>query len=123
MQGTNFNPVKLASDALKFIYEKNTIIYGIGHKTPKKDGYFVKIYTRNNDNIITPLGITDVDYMLINLNKKEYLLLPQDILIKHNIIGKNGKRAFRCYSLNCNIFNKNAQEQKQWQIKFLFKLY
>lgn len=122
MNSKNFSYIKLASDSLSFSVNDKKIIYAIGKKTPKKNGYFLRIYKRNRHNKIEPFNATDLDYLLIKLDDKEYLLIHNQILLFQNIIGENGRTGWRVYSSICKINNNNAKKQKEWQEKFIYTI-
>jgi hypothetical protein len=114
----NFKPIYLSVSTIQLTYNGKKIVYCTGHKTPKKDGYFVKIYKRDYRNKIAPLNENDLDYMLINLNDNEYLVFSVHVLLEGNILHK---LAFRCYSSNCAVKNLNAKYNKEWQSQYLIK--
>lgn len=106
-------------------YNRNgsSIFYTVGKITPKKEGYFVTFYKRiNNKN--EPFNINDhIDYLIIKLNKDQYILFNKKDLVDLKIISTQeflGKMGFRVYrekpSIRSAIIFFNLTKNKIYNI-------
>lgn len=101
----------------------------LAKKTPKKAGYFVAIWHKNQQNKNMPFKYEDFpDTLVINVldnNHKGQFIFPKDILLKKGIVQSelyNGKMALRVYPDWEQQLNKTALKTQQWQSEYFVDL-
>ncbi|MDM1395599.1 MepB family protein [Myroides odoratimimus] len=108
-------------NACTFCINNQKIVYREAKITPKKTGYFVAIWQRDNEGKTIPYQITDdFDYLLIS-TQQGYFLYPKEELAKLNIIStklKEGKRGMRVYPVLETEMNKQALKTYQSHLPF-----
>ena len=93
--------------------------------TPKKIGQFVTFWQRDLvTGKIKPFDFSDdFDLLVVSVSDKKevgHFIFPKEILLKENIISKNGKggkRAMRVYPLWDKADNKQAIATQKWQLR------
>lgn len=109
-------------EACSFKINESNIVYRKAKITPKKIGRFVAIWRRTAEGITAPYADSGaIDFLVINVgtrDKQGLFIIPKTALIKHQIIGKNGKRGMRVYPPWSNPENKQAIKTQKWQIEF-----
>ena len=102
----------------KFKYRKAKL-------TPKKVGFFVTLWRRNQNQQTEPFHESDdFDFYIIHTqdhDRSGYFIFPKSELIRQNILStdsKEGKRGFRVYPPWSSTQNKQAQKTQSWQTHF-----
>ncbi|NIJ43738.1 hypothetical protein FHR24_000177 [Wenyingzhuangia heitensis] len=115
--------------ASQFTLESRIIKYRTAKKTPKKIGQFVTFYKRNLRGVIEPFYEEDtVDFYFVSVENQEQLgffMFPKSELIKRGIIStklREGKRAFRVYSLWDLPTSKQAMATQKWQSNYFYEV-
>ncbi|RKR06476.1 hypothetical protein CLV91_3331 [Maribacter vaceletii] len=130
------NPTNLTIEKESLEYEACTynlnffkVISRKAKVTPKKNGQFVTVWKRNQENITTPFNYEDdFDFIIIYCKKGEntgVFIFPKQILIQEKIISTNkrdGKRGFRVYPSWDTPTNLTAQNTQNWQLNYHIKL-
>ncbi|MHD0396437.1 MepB family protein [Staphylococcus simulans] len=101
----------------------------LAKKTPKKSGYFLALWKKNNSNKNIPFEEVDIENkLIINIqdgNKVGQFILPKEILAEKGIIQSKqhkGKMAFRIYPTWETGLNKTAQKSQKWQTQYFADL-
>ena len=96
----------------------------IARKTPKKPGYFLSFWQKDENNKNTPFTSNDAaDYLVVVINTIEeqgYFVFPRSILEEKGILKTNkhkGKMGFRIYTKDDNL-NPTAQKTYEWMQPF-----
>jgi len=104
-------------------------LFKIAKKTPTKTGYFVTIWKRGPDHIITPYHKDDlIDFVVIAVSDFPHLgvfIFPKEILLKQGIFSENsqeGKRAIRVYTPWDTLTSGQALKTQKWQNEFFIQL-
>lgn len=98
----------------------------LAKKTPKKEGYFVAFWKKDNLNINQPfsdLGTPEEIVILIDDvdKQKGVFLIPKEVAIKNKILSnknQKGKMAMRFYPSWCKNLNSTAQKTQSWQLDY-----
>ena len=97
----------------------------LAKKTPKKVGYFVAFWRKNEINKNRPFNFNESkDKLIINIldgSKKGQFVFPKDLLVKKGIISSKkykGKMAIRVYPSWEQNLNKTAVSTQKWQIPY-----
>lgn len=97
----------------------------LAKKTPKKAGYFVAMWHKNEDNKNIPFQYEDFpEKLIVNIiddRKKGQFIIPKDILRKKGILQtevQKGKMAFRVYPKWEQKLNKSAVTTQNWQTEY-----
>ncbi|PTI71862.1 MepB protein [Staphylococcus succinus] len=97
----------------------------LAKKTPKKVGYFVAFWRKNEINKNRPFNFNESkDKLIINIldgSKKGQFVFPKDLLVKKGIISSEkykGKMAIRVYPSWEQNLNKTAVSTQKWQIPY-----
>lgn len=105
--------------------DKRVIRCRLAKRTPKKEGYFVAFWEKDNSNTNTPFkDISSPDYLAIIIDdddKKGIFILPKEIAISKGILSTNhkmGKMAMRFYPPWCTKLNNTARKTQQWQNEY-----
>jgi len=116
-------------DACAFKLDNKNIIYRSSKITPKKVGQFVTFWKRNKEGITEPFSEKSLlDFYVIDVqseNKTGQFVFPKAVLIEKGIIStskKDGKRAFRVYSIWDKTTNKQAEKSQKWQLNYFFEV-
>ncbi len=98
--------------------------FRVAKQTPKKVGFFVAIWKRE-DGITKPYNIHDeCDFFIISVRKDDsfgHFILNKEMLLKHNLISSEcttGKRGFRLYPPWVKVSNKQAERSQKWQCEY-----
>lgn len=101
----------------------------LAKKTPKKDGYFVAFWEKDNLNINQPFSDLDTPEALVILidgeGKQGIFFIPKEVAVKNRILSnenQKGKMAMRFYPSWCKNLNSTAQKTQSWQLNY-FKEY
>lgn len=101
----------------------------LAKKTPKKDGYFVAFWEKDNLNINQPFSDFDTTEALVILiddeGKQGIFFIPKEVAVKNRILSnenQKGKMAMRFYPSWCKNLNSTAQKTQSWQLNY-FKEY
>ena len=93
--------------------------------TPKKSGFFVTLWKRNEEHKSEPYNASDkYDFYMILTEEHEnygFFLFPKNELIKRKILStemKEGKRGFRVYPNWVNTANEQARKTSSYFFKF-----
>ncbi|KAB2480230.1 MepB protein [Staphylococcus arlettae] len=128
---TNFERERWNNDyeALNFSVSKQRIKSRLAKKTPKKAGYFVALWHKNEFAKNIPFNEADFDdKLVINIIDNQYkgqFIFTKEILIDKGIITTNahkGKMSFRLYPLWCEDLNKSATNTQQWQLPYFIDM-
>ena len=97
----------------------------LAKKTPKKVGYFVAFWCKNEINKNRPFNFNESkDKLIINIldgSKKGQFIFPKDLLVKKGIISSEkykGKMDIRVYPSWEQNLNKTAVSTQKWQIPY-----
>ncbi|MDN8776885.1 MepB family protein, partial [Staphylococcus aureus] len=97
----------------------------LAKKTPKKVGYFVAFWCKNEINKNRPFNFKESkDKLIINIldgSKKGQFIFPKELLFKKGIIiseKHKGKMAIRVYPSWERDLNKTAVSTQKWQIPY-----
>ncbi|MDJ1110566.1 MepB protein [Staphylococcus casei] len=97
----------------------------LAKKTPKKVGYFVAFWCKNEINKNRPFNFKESkDKLIINIldgSKKGQFIFPKELLFKKGIISSEkhkGKMAIRVYPSWERDLNKTAVSTQKWQIPY-----
>lgn len=120
-------PMNLKYESFTFKRGNITYKHRCAKKTPKKEGYFLAIWTRNASAVNVPFDFETFDDSLIvtiedgTLNG--YFKFPKAVLLEHNILKSEtskGKMAFRVYPSWCKNLNSQASKTKTWQENYFY---
>ena len=93
----------------------------LAKKTPKKNGYFVAFYERENNKNKPFNELSLIDFLIILVlvdSKKGIFMIPKVECIKRSIISSStskGKMAMRFYPNWCKDLNCTALKTQKWQ--------
>ena len=97
----------------------------LAKKTPKKAGYFVAFWRKNETNKNRPFNFEESkDKLIINIldgSKKDQFVFPKELLFKKGIISSEkhkGKMAIRVYPSWEKDLNKTAISTQKWQAPY-----
>ena len=97
----------------------------LAKKTPKKVGYFVAFWCKNEINKNRPFNFKESkDKLIINIlygSKKGQFIFTKELLLKKGIISSDkhkGKMAIRVYPSWERDLNKTAVSTQKWQIPY-----
>ncbi|WP_303265885.1 MepB family protein [Staphylococcus hominis] len=97
----------------------------LAKKTPKKAGYFVAFWCKNENEKNRPFNFHESkDKLIINIldgYKKGQFIFPKELLVKKGIISSEkhkGKMAIRVYPSWEQNLNKTAVSTQKWQIPY-----
>lgn len=101
----------------------------LAHKTPKKAGYFVSIWQKNDLNQNIPFSHNDTwDQLIVNIIdnfKQGQFIFPKKLLAEKGIISSThspGKLAFRVYPTWEEHLNLKATQTQKWQCSYFIDL-
>ena len=116
-------------EAINFIFNNITFKSRLAKRTPKKHGYFVAIWHKNNQGSNVPFTYDEIaDKLVVNIIdgvQKGQFIFQKEILMHKGIISsenKKGKMAFRVYPSWENNLNKTAQLSQKWQLDYFVDL-
>lgn len=127
----SFSPESESSEyyAHSFTLENNKNLFRIAKKTPKKPGWFVTIWKRGIDNIITPYDVSnEINFVVVAISDNNNIgefIFPKNILVQKNIFsqnGKGGKLATRVYTPWDKTTSAQAAKTQKWQNQFFVDL-
>lgn len=110
-----------------FNFEFNGIEFKsrLAKKTPKKVGYFVAFWCKNENGKNRPFNFDESkDKLIINIldgYKKGQFIFPKELLVKKGIISSEkhkGKMAIRVYPSWEQNLNNTAVSTQKWQIPY-----
>lgn len=115
--------------AYSFRLNQYIVQFRIAKITPKKNGQFVSIWQRAENEPIKPYDISDtIDFLVISTKENDFfgqfvfsksLLAEKDIF---SINGRGGKRGIRVYPPWNQTTNKQAQKTQSWQADYFLDL-
>ncbi|HAP4494889.1 TPA: MepB family protein [Enterococcus faecalis] len=114
-----------------FNFECNSLTYKNrkAKKTPLKQGYFLAIWKKDQQNKNEPFSVIDSkDYLLVSIidgKNYGYFKFPKSVLLKQKILTDNnnkGKMAFRVYPSWENNLNQTATKTQEWQVQYFIDL-
>ncbi|MGG5343634.1 MepB family protein [Enterococcus sp. AZ192] len=101
----------------------------LGKKTPKKTGYFVAFWEKDETQKNRPFQAKNSPEKLVivirDFNKKGLFIIPKDAAVERQILSTKdqvGKMAMRFYPPWCSGLNRTAQSTQKWQLNY-FKDY
>jgi hypothetical protein len=113
--------------ACKFVLNNLNVQFRVAKITPTKIGQFVTFWKRIGRGPIMPYDVADpFDLLVVVVRKNEqlgYFIFPKDLLVKKDIISKNGRggeRAMRVYPPWDVTDNKQSKETQKWQLTYFF---
>lgn len=116
-------------EAFTFELDKLTFKSRLAKKTPKKKGYFVAFWRKNECNVNIPFDYdTTEDILIINIIDNEKIgqfIFPKNILKEKGVIKSNkakGKMAMRVYPSWVSNLNPTAKSTQKWQTKYFVDL-
>lgn len=101
----------------------------LAKKTPKKSGYFLALWKKDESNKNIPFNETDIENKLIisiqDESKIGQFVFPKKVLIEKGILQSKrhkGKMAFRIYPIWETSLNKTAKKSQAWQKQYFINL-
>lgn len=129
LSNLNTEPESAGYDACNFDLSGRKIRYRNAKTTPKKIGQFVTFWKRNENGPIEPFHETDyIDFYVVTVQKNTKLgqfVFPKSILITKEILStdkKEGKRAFRVYTIWDTASNVQARQTQKWQLNYFYEI-
>ncbi|MCL9695068.1 MepB protein [Staphylococcus aureus] len=128
---TNFKIDNLNFDYEGFSFELDNLSFKsrLAKKTPKKEGYFVAFWRKNEVNENIPFDYETIeDKLIINIidnDKIGQFIFPKKVLKEKGVIKSNkskGKMAMRVYPIWVSNLNATAQNTQRWQTKYFVDL-
>ncbi|WP_159649960.1 MepB family protein [Erysipelothrix aquatica] len=110
-----------------FCFEADGVSYRsrFAKKTPKKNGYFVVFWEKNESNTNQAYAYeTSPAFLIIIVKDKHqcgYFKIPKDVLFKQGILRsqeKAGKMGIRIYPAWEKELNSSAQKTQKWQAPY-----
>ena len=124
-----WNSQSLEYGACSFELDDKKIQHRVSKITPTKNGQFVTIWKRNQDDITEPFDINDeIDFIIISArsgNNFGQFIYPKSVLANKGIItqnGKSGKRGIRVYPPWDKPESKEAEKTKDWQLDYFLTI-
>ncbi|MEG0328615.1 MAG: MepB family protein [Erysipelothrix sp.] len=112
-------------EGFRFEYERKIYRSRLAKKTPKKKGYFVAFYEKDNLNVNQAFSDDDpADITLVSIidgNLKGIFIFPKEALKQHGILktkSQKGKMAIRVYPSWEKDLNATATRTQKWQIEY-----
>ncbi len=105
-------------------FESNSLFYHsrLGKKTPTKAGFFLALWTKNQDEQNIPYSHdSKIDFLIVIVSdgtQEGYFSFPKKVLIEKGILSSNkhkGKMAFRVYTPWNHKLNPTAMKTQKWQ--------
>jgi len=100
-------------------------LFRVAKKTPKKIGYFVTAWKRDEKRVTQPFDKADnIDFLMIQVVsgvRVGYFIFPERVLLEKKIFSTNkkgGKRGFRVYAPWDKTDNAQAQKTQSWQTAY-----
>lgn len=94
-------------------------------RTPKKAGFFVAFWEKDNQGTNQAYStLESPDKLIIQISEEAYsgqFIFPKKILQERGVLRTNttsGKMAMRVYPNWCKDLNKTAQKTKNWQVPY-----
>ncbi len=131
LKSVDFSPEEENSEyyAHTFTLQDKNSLFISAKKTPTKAGWYITIWKRGADNIITPYGESDaIDFVVIAASKNHSVgkfILPKTILEKKNIFrvnGKEGKRETMVHTSLDKTTSAQAAKTQKWKNRFFTDL-
>lgn len=101
----------------------------LAKKTPKKKGYFLTLWQKDQENNNTPYNYSEFkDLLIVNIldgNHKGQFVFPKEVLAERRILRtneSNGKMAFRVYPTWEDNLNVSATKAQRWQSRYFHDL-
>ncbi len=108
-----------------FDLDGKRVLFRLAKKTPKKIGYFVAMWKRDNDAKTVPYEKSDdfQIYIIAIQNGADYGIFsfPSDILVQNHFLSNgviSGKRGFRLYLPSDITTNSQSQKTQFWQTNY-----
>lgn len=118
-----------AYEGFCFKFQNHRYRSRLARKTPKKKGYFVALWQKDELQKNRAISIDDrVDFVIVNVidaRRIGQFIFPVEILHEKGILRSEtqpGKMAFRLYTPWCEDLNSHARLTQQWQIPFFINL-
>lgn len=116
-------------EAMHFTIGKQLFKSRLAKKTPKKAGYFVALWIKDECGKNIPFNEAEFDDKLIinvidNQNKGQFIF-TKEVLRDKGIISSNyrhGKMAFRLYPIWTEDLNDSATTTQRWQLPYFVDL-
>lgn len=107
--------------------DNNNIILATAKKTPKKQGFFVTLWHRDDNKIIRPYHSDDkaIDFFIVVIPYSGYFFLSRKDLLINGILKNEqskGKMAFRLYPPYEQLLSKEALKTQKWQALYYHAL-
>jgi hypothetical protein len=116
-------------EACRFELNGMNIVCRSAKITPAKAGQFVTFWKRKGSGPIEPFHLNDkIDFFVVNVqfnNQLGQFVFPVSLLIEKGIIStpeKEGKRAFRVYTVWDENLNRQAEQTQRWQLKYFYEI-
>ncbi|MCD8919258.1 MepB family protein [Staphylococcus gallinarum] len=116
-------------EAINLSINKISIKSRLAKKTPKKRGYFLALWKKDQENINVPYHYEEFkDLLIVNILDEQYkgqFVFPKAVLEKHNVLCTNkakGKMAFRVYPSWEENLNTSATKTQKWQSPYFIDL-
>ena len=131
LEATNVQIEKESADygALDFQLNGKLCKFRVGKVTPKKVGFFVKIWKRPGNSPIMPYDLVDpIDFFIFSVHSEKcfgQFIFPKKILAEKRVLsidGKGGKRAMRVYPPSIITTSKQAQDTQAWQQDYFLEI-
>lgn len=103
--------------------DNNNIILATAKKTPKKQGFFVTLWKRDDSKTIRPYHNDDkeIDFFMVIIPHSGYFFFSKkDLLMNHILKSEKakGKMAFRLYPPYEQLLSKEALKTQKWQTNY-----
>lgn len=112
-------------EAFNFEFNRVEFKSRLAKKTPKKVGYFVALWRKNENGKNRSFNVDESkDKLIINIldgYKKGQFIFPKELLVKKGVISSEnhkGKMAIRVYPSWEQNLNKTAVSTQKWQIPY-----
>ncbi|MGH1469477.1 MAG: MepB family protein [Bdellovibrionales bacterium] len=119
----------LGYSGCEFELSQKKYVFRRAKLTPKKAGFFVTLWNRNDQGVTVPFGVDgkfdEVVVMCQEGVNKGFFVFSKEVLAKNKVLSvkaSGGKRGFRVYPSWSKIQSKQAAVTQRWQLSFFSKL-
>lgn len=112
-------------EGIHFFIGNQTYRSRLAKLTPKKKGYFVAFWEKDENNKNTAYHYESApDFLIINIIDKELkgqFIFPKEVLLKKGVLSyrnKKGKMAMRVYPTWIDNLNETAYNTQKWQDEY-----